>query len=189
MTEPVILSGGGFSIRFQFFGDRIGHTIAALEGEQTLPLAASREGTADDLWPASPPLVEINTQSAANGEVAMLVGRTTVGHWSLTVEFDARRGSARFDVACRILAPPDEGVRSLGSCYRTMIAPTAGPAGEPSRARLALGQSVVELVGSVDEATAARLERDDDGLTIGPTCPLGDVPQTVRWAYTVERAG
>ncbi len=204
MSEPVVLSGSGLQIRFEFVGDRFVHSIAAVnqqDDEQVVPLATSEEGTDEQDWPASPAFQELHLQEVDTRPLAMLVGATTSGHFSLAVDFDPATGRAVFDAACRVKKSPAETPR-LGSTYRTMVAPqrvVPGPVDGFSpgseAARLQLGD--VSLRVQMEPVEAARDEGEaqdsmvltEAGLTIAPAISSVDYPYTFRWRYVVERLG
>lgn len=186
MPDPVILSGGGLQVRFQFVGDRFVHSIAAVnqEGngeEQLVPLAASLEGTPEEEWPASPAIQEIN-QLPGENQTAMLMGQTVQGYWSVAVELDAAANQAVFDVACRVKSSP-----TLSSGYRTVVAPSES-AGGP--VQLAVGSVVVEIelqaTGDVS-AQDQQLAVNSDGFRLVPGVLPSEYPDTVRWRYAVRR--
>jgi len=186
MPDPVLLSGGGLQIRFQFVDDRFAHKIAAVDGERIVPLAASCEGTPQEEWPASPALQEINTQSPGERPMAMLMGQTVQGYWSVTVELDPQTGQAVFDVACRVKSAP-----RLTSGYRTVVAPTTRPTGS---LELSLGEISVEIetlptpvVAGLPDLEAAELTVDGEGWRISPRNLPHEYPETVRWRYAVRR--
>ena len=186
MNEPILLTGGGLQIRFQLVGDRIAHTIAAIDGDRIVPLAASHEGTPDEEWPPSPAIQEIN-QLPGENQIAMLMGQTTQGYWSVTVELDAEAGWVVFDVACRVKSLRPSEVPTLSSGYRTMVAPTKASG---QQIQLALGDAVVDIETlSIEETTGKDVDLmvDGEGFCLCPRELPTEVPQTLRWRYAVCR--
>lgn len=181
MSEPIILTGGGLQVRFQFVGDRFVHTIAAFDDERLTPLAASIEGAPEEEWPASPAIQEVNTQHPGENPLAMLMGQTVQGYWSVTIELNPATGRAEFDVACRVKSAP-----TLGSSYRTVVTPQ--PTAEGTR--LEVGDVVVEVTSLGTDAAAdsgPELVCDDEGFSV--ICHDSPVkfPQTLRWRYAIIR--
>ncbi len=129
-----------------------------------IQLLESIEGTADQLWPSSPPFQEAHLEPRADGrQVVLLVGMAGSSHWSASVEIDPQTHTALFDVACRMRGPADW----LGSRYRILTdVTTCGP----GRIRLAPDGSPelagrersiwLELAGGGDPAVL-RVEGDE----------------------------
>ena len=82
-----------------------------------MPLAASLEATADgrdDVWPASPPLVELSTVETSAGPAILAVGLAGRSHYSASIApHPAEPDTLLFEIACRIKEPP----AWLGSTY------------------------------------------------------------------------
>ncbi len=137
--------GIGMRIRFTWQGDFYGHQIDAIDGPLTRTLLESIEGDQLVDWPPSPPLQHVSVSWIASdteqGHVAMLVGATSKGHWSMCVSARDRQTYPRnklantklyldgiylddepddaelfFDIACRVNDAP----QFLGSTYRVL---------------------------------------------------------------------
>ena len=112
-------SGAALRIEFQRDADRCRHDILldlpTPSGQRRIvPLLASREGSSNDSWPASPALQNLSVEELApNKPVALLVGMAGRSHWSASVEVDPARAALVFDIACRVSQPP----RWLGTTY------------------------------------------------------------------------
>ncbi|HET6884549.1 MAG TPA: hypothetical protein VFI31_30625, partial [Pirellulales bacterium] len=128
MSESIRLAAGELCIDFVRETDRYRHEVLVFAGKEPLRLLGSVEGTADDDWPASPPLQDLHVEHrGANSRVALLIGRAGRSHWSLSVEADASRGMLLFDAACRTPATDD----CLRSSYQLLAnsAPAVFPVG------------------------------------------------------------
>jgi hypothetical protein len=105
--------GWGLELTFWIEANRCAHRLAAIDGTRRVVLLESIEGTADDLWPPSPPWQQVNapfaarrssgklaSEKRASGKLAsgklatgnhampsaMLVGAAGASHWSASVE-------------------------------------------------------------------------------------------------------
>ena len=93
--------GLGLRVVFEWRGDRYGHTIYSVDGNESTPLCASVEGTPTDFWPASPPVQEIVEHELPGGQrTLLLTGQSGKSHWSATVE--AAGACLCFDIAVRL---------------------------------------------------------------------------------------
>lgn len=153
------LSGGGLRIVFVRRGDRFGHTIESVVDGQPRVVFASVEGDAAEPWPASPPFQQLHFEDRPEGKrVALLVGMAGTSHWSASVEFDATRGEAIFDVACRMRSAPVQ----LGSLYA--------------------GHEPYDWIHPLEGVQA----RTADGVSVGPISQPVEIPCTLRWKYVVR---
>lgn len=80
---------GMLRVRFNWLGDRYGHVVDLIDGNDTRVLLESVEGSEQDIWPSSPPIQSVNISTIAsdteNRRVAMLVGAAGTSHWSMCV--------------------------------------------------------------------------------------------------------
>lgn len=116
--DSVDCAGRGLRVEFFRHNDRYAHQILAV-GCEELPvlLLESIEGTATEIWPASPAFQALNMDELAS-EVAqpcaMLIGMAGRSHWSLSVcACEADTPAMTFEVACRVKEVP----KWLGSSY------------------------------------------------------------------------
>lgn len=176
--ESLILEGGPWRVTIERAGDRLAHRVDVRQGAGWRELLASIEGATDDVWPASPPLQELHTQThGVAAPLALLVGMAGKSHWSLSASVQAAGETALFDVACRARAAAE----FLGSTYRL----AAGIAVEQLDERSALLRSADATWRIEASATLAiRGER----LTIRPEIPAL-APATVCWRYGLVRQG
>jgi len=173
MNVECLLTAGLLRARFVRRGDRIAHTIELVVGDTVIELLESCEGSADERWPASPPVQELERAPGASAsqplnsgaaQVAWLIGRAGTSHWSASVEAHAD-GSITFDVACRLRELPTW----LGSRYRVV-------------AGVASSGLAVETLGGCQFATASDAHADSV-ISIAANVLAGAFPQTVRWSY------
>lgn len=103
--------GCGIQVEFHWRGDRYSHTICRVAGDTAIPLYSSLEGAEDELFPASPCLVELHQQK----HILFLTGATSTCHWSLSIRA-MPASKLVFEVACRLRVPPPW----LGSTYNIL---------------------------------------------------------------------
>ncbi len=170
MTNAVLSAGDRLQLRFARCGDRWEHAVEFREAGRTVWQLNSVEGTADDVWPASPPFQSLEMHSHPDGRTfALLVGMAGASHWSASIETDPIRERIIFDVACRIKTEP----KSLGSSYAV-----SNPVERPRIEAIALestpsgSQAVVETIGQQIILCMADLS--------------GPLPRTVRWKYAIS---
>ncbi len=176
MNDDCVLTAGDLRVKFVRRGDRIGHVIECVDVNRSIELVESCEGSADERWPASPPVQELEpavgpmsptTLQANAPQVAWLIGRAGASHWSASVE--ARPdGTITFDVACRLGEEP----AWLGSRYRVIAHPASS------------GLAIDSLEGCQIEPTA-----DSNYVVIIAENPSGKLPRTVRWRYRLSWRG
>lgn len=162
----------GLRVVFVRVGDRVAHRCELLrQGELPQTILESVEGTAAELWPASPPLQQLHVEERAGGQrVALLVGMAGRGHWSLVVEPTSDHRGFVFDAACRFSAPAE----LLGSTYRWLM---------PS-AECAVTVTM-ELPPVLASRSTAQL-LDDAALRLQWQPATARLPATERWKYCVR---
>ncbi len=168
--------------------DRYAHAITRIDRQSAAPLLASIEGDPTQHWPSSPPLQSLTCGGRAGSERRLLlVGMAAAGHWSVTIEVDARQALFVFDVACRLKDRP----AWLGSRYRREgqgeePASAAAPGGALAAAsRPGLGDAELQCEALPVAGQFARVLVTPQGFDVRPQCPLGPFPQTVRWRYQI----
>ncbi|HVX15672.1 MAG TPA: hypothetical protein VHC22_31085 [Pirellulales bacterium] len=176
MSEPIALTAAGLRIEFWRSADRYRHEVVARGDGPDHRLLASIEGSAEEEWPASPPLQELHVEQRGAGKwVALLVGRAGRSHWSLSVEGAESEPTLLFDVACRSAGAGDE----LTSRYRLaeggMLSSNDGLIALPSCHRLEVVEGVVHRTGA-DSSFDIRPLRERSG---------GGRVQTFRWRYRI----
>jgi hypothetical protein len=149
---------------FEWRGDRYGHRIEQRIGGEWCAVLASIEGSADEVWPPSPPLQSLHIEQRETGAVALLVGKSGTSHWSVSVEAVIAQAAFEFDIACRVQRLPSW----LGSVYRTATSHTS-----------------VEILTRAHEAI--REQSRPTELRIRPAEFAVAYPSTIRWRYRVAR--
>lgn len=183
------IESGLLAVEFYRLGDRVGHRIVVCESEQQTdqpaPWLESIEGDATDLWPPSPALQEVHTETRADGHrVALLVGQAGSNRYSASFEPGEKLGTIYVDVACRVKS--DTGL--LASSYRLAGGISFDPQspvivdGSGRRCRIQSHSTDGDL-GSVSQS--------EDRVIIGPTDQIDATsrpkrPQTHRWRYVIS---
>ena len=144
---------GQATVEFHWSNDRFDHYIRI--GELTLRSIA---GSAQDTWPASPPLQQLSLEEIESREIAFGVGLAGTSHWSVSVE--PTEDGFRFDWACRTKEPPG----FLGTTY------------EPN----------VHFEFRAGEASA--LNMGSAAIVVTPEDSTHDSAGTARWSYEVAVA-
>lgn len=192
MNESILLDGGGMRIGFHWHRDRVAHTVGVLDGPRLDPFLASREGTPDELWPASPPFQEVHVEQHEGRQVALLVGRAGQCHWSGSVEIDPEAAAVHFDIACRLKgamvrrSENDDLLPIARSAYQSMMTPTCDGEGT---VRVANGCAVLAIasVAVEDRSAPATMAVADSGFQIWIPPSIDPQPGTLRWRYTISR--
>ena len=190
MTPPIVLEAAGFRVTFDLSrspgGDRFGHRIEFVDGNETVTLLESIEGTSDDAWPASPPIQEVHVEDRDGGmQVALAVGRAGSGHWSLSCHIDAAAEQVVFDVACRFRAAPPAELPApgqpggLGSAYRCLL-----PLSQQADGNV---QITTEMGFFAIDAEGRPVETGEGLLAVSGEPRRESLPETVAWKYVVRR--
>lgn len=178
-SVPVVMGRGVLRLIVERAGDRHAHRLEVADTKAVI--LSSVEGAADEDWPASPPLQELQSAPDSIGP-ALLVGMAGRSHWSQSAELrDGPPASVHFDVACRLHAHPSW----LGSTYRLGDDVQATIVGDT----IELSIPARNLRGVV-RAIDCRLELlDSHLLRIAPQVDSAvKLPVTARWRYTIEIA-
>jgi hypothetical protein len=151
--------------------DRWRHEIAGVAAEHIV--WRSREGTSEDLWPPSPALQDLHVVAGANGNsTALLVGSTSVAHWSVSMEADAENDQLKFDLACRLKSAEGR----LGNAYDSVR----------SCDKVSSTDLVVEPISLSEGVPSCRVQSDALGVSIVASDRNSIVPRTVRWTYVIR---
>lgn len=179
MNVECLLTAGTLRAKFVRRGDRIAHVLESIVGDEVVELLESCEGSAEDCWPASPPVQELEIAPAAPAsrdakqdapQVVWLIGRAGASHWSTSVETHAD-GSITFDVACRLREAP----AWLGSRYRVLASAAS------SHLELEALEGCQLLTEQNDHANAA--------ISFAADLSTEGFPHTVRWRYRLAWRG
>jgi hypothetical protein len=177
MSSPWVIEGGLWRVRFVRQHDRYGHLIDVRVAGHYQAVLESIEGTADDSWPASPPLQDVHREERTGGVVALLVGKAGRSHWSLSIELNIAAGSMVFDAACRVSEQP----AGLGSTYRLLQPPA-----DWSLANCGFGVAIEPGVG----VSEVRLQREAGKVLLAAEAAYAGGAggsQTIRWGYCLVR--
>ncbi|MFO0906335.1 MAG: hypothetical protein U0939_25240 [Pirellulales bacterium] len=183
------LTGSGrLCVELRRESDRFWQTVWVERGGVRTKVCESREGSAADAWPPSPPLQQLHIEERVDlGAVGLLVGMAGRGHWSLSLEPLAGRTALRWDAACRFPIAPD----FLGSTWR--LAHDCGPI-----RLLNASQAEWEAAGGLLRATVERIddsappstltidESNREFQVVAPPIESASVPATARWRFVLE---
>jgi hypothetical protein len=165
-----LLDCGDLRLVFDWLGDRYGQRIEQQTFSKWSTILESLEGSADEIWPPSPPLQSVHIEHRETGPVALLVGKSGTSHWSASIEPVALPIAFQFDIACRVQCPPGR----LGSIYQV--------AGGSDR-------SIVKVAAPQQQATCDLIEQNK-GINSWHIRPVIDssceFPCTIRWRYTIS---
>ena len=174
----------GLRIEFHLQGDRYHHTIHGVQGNDSVPLLVSLEGSSDDTFPTSPPLSEILRQDST----LLLTGATSVAHWSMSVEPSPNEEHAQliFDVACRVKRGP----ATLGNAYQTVGESILKQVDNMAFATSPLDNTACSAVvgpASLEEPANSQIKLGNRGmLQITPVSkPTDAFPATIQWQYAI----
>jgi len=185
VLPAAVLEADGLRVVFIRQGDRYAHRIEVFDAADWRPAWESLEGTADDVWPPSPPLQQLHVERRAEGPVALLVGMAGRTHWSAAVEVvrdlaggPGSRQAIRFDMAARV-SPQGRGggpvpAPRLVSTYR-------GLSRDVEVRVLLFPLEATEFA----EVVAGPIRQ----RTIGPAEPPATdlaAAQTISWRYEIE---
>jgi hypothetical protein len=192
--ESVDRAGRGLRVEFLRLPDRYAHRILAV-GCEELPvrLLESVEETTPDEYPSSPVLQALNVDNLTCEDdglqrVAMLVGMSTNGHWSLSIQPDDGDSPAvTFDAACRIQKIP----KSLGSSYLWGERVQVEDSDHVPRLHFGSGKCNVELWDADSYGLPWVCDRHIRTMMFAaPGDPLQTrLPATVRWRYRMSIDG
>ncbi|RIK76440.1 MAG: hypothetical protein DCC67_13910 [Planctomycetota bacterium] len=182
--------GRGIRLSFEWRGDRYGHTICGVNGDEAVPIAVSVDERGSGDGPLSPPVQEIREiADATGGRQLMLIGAAAGAHWSMTVRAAAEENQRylEFDVAVRVQKPP----APLGIALDA-VAPAEWidlPSGEVAcrRDRRLLFVALTPTAAAQRPPAAAQRAAGAAQRRILPP-PLGlprTFPSTIRWRYRI----
>jgi hypothetical protein len=196
VSRLAVLNANDWRMAFERHEDRIRHRIEVEAADGWRSLTKSVEGTADQWWPASPPLQNLHVETREGRDVVLLVGMAGRSHWSASVGISADGAEIVFDLACRAAAEPDW----LGSRYRLGFDRTPDSATEVREHRLTL--TATDVVFNIDRREVWFRSLDANPLSVacyGPdeftiaALPADETwpqdqrwPQTIRWRYAVR---
>jgi hypothetical protein len=170
-------AGNVLCLTLHWHVDRWHHEILwSPPGQSPMARWSSREGTADDDWPPSPPMQEISFGSVdrRQGGIALLLGRAGSSHWSAALELSDDPLQLVVDVACRISQSP----QAIGSGYRLVCGPEMEATVAPFELTLRAG-ACLRASASTGNLNVCRGQETEVAFTPNLTAP----PATIRWTY------
>jgi len=139
--------------------DRIGSVLSSM---------SDVFASADEDWPASPPIQQLSQERIEGSETLLGVGQAGKSHWSISVETinDPSRCAIRFDIACRTKMRP----QFLGSSYERTDSTSDSI---PYRLQLIVDPQSPETTLTGDQANCSFKSTPASGKA------------TYRWAYQI----
>jgi hypothetical protein len=157
-----------------------------------LPLLTSVPGSADEAWPAFPPLQELLPGTHNDRPSVQLVGMAGKHHWSLSVAWQVEQAQWLFDFACRCESPPGPGQAAFALFSKSLLA--VGPHAAVLKSTGDQRSITVATKGLPDvDSAIARTPSDDQSAShelkiIGATPLATSGRQTLRWYLGVHVA-
>lgn len=167
-------------VTFVWREDRFAHVVELVshtaQGIDRQILLQSMEGTAQENWPASPPLQAC--QSLDDTEI-LATGMAGATHWSLA--FTKSEEGLIWDAACRVQQPPPQ----IGSTYKCHVPIHYTGDGEailvPGR-----GRPCRLLASAAMDTNCHLVAANDVGDVRIQAHPNTALPATVRWQYRLR---
>lgn len=188
MTTPslITISLAGCRLRVDFLWkvDRYVQTVVLVDeanpDRRELPIMTSVEGDSEQVWPASPPLQDLNFHTLPTGRLAALaVGMAGNSHWSLAWESAVDPVGLVCDVACRIKQSPGY----LASTWKLAAGVSMPNEGE---LRIQVTDIGLHIDTEPNDEFAANSEHADGRLCLFPNRTETTPPRTVRWRYRIS---
>ena len=188
MTEPFELLNQQMAplVRMQFNrdGDRWAHQIYLSMGASEQPLMRSLEGTADQIWPPSPPLQDVGRHELPTGDAILCVGMAGSSHWSASFSVEAgENGLIKSDIAC--LTKKSTANRALGSSYRLSsdVRPTLV---SKIHAEFDTGSERIVVIKAIDgDGFSTVLTIEDGVFCAAPEQIIDDAKVATRWGFEI----
>ena len=192
MTEPFELLNQQMAplVRMQFNrdGDRWAHQIYLSMGASEQPFMRSLEGTADQIWPPSPPLQDVGRHELPTGDAILCVGMAGSSHWSASFSVEAgvkagENGLIKSDIAC--LTKKLTGDRALGSSYRLSsdVRPTLV---SKIHAEFGIGSERIVVIKAIDgDGFSTVLTIEDGVFCAAPEQIVDDAKVATRWGFEI----
>ena len=157
--------------------DRWNHEIGLEQGNRNWTYCASATGSADAIWPASPPLQQLSREQHGGTAVILGLGMAGQSHWSASLE--PTSSGIRIEYACRTHGTPE----FIGSTYETKG--TVDQIDEDGLV-LSLPESPHRLRISALETATLTCNRNS-GLTTEILIIPREHRATTSWAFEFER--
>ncbi|EAQ79977.1 hypothetical protein [Blastopirellula marina] len=185
-VDAIDSNGRGLFVSFPRRGDRFGHVVSVVSGDDILPCLVSLEGDDAEEWPDSPPIQQLSVEQRPAGAVALGVGQAGKSHWSVTVETFAADRRIEFHVACRMKAHPAQ----ISSRYASLLDAAVEPnhvdaytwSWSAGDMRLLVRQSLF------DHYPAPEFPATSSGFEINAAVDQMPFPKTIEWRYSFQLA-
>ncbi len=186
-------NGVRLGVEFNRINDRWHHKVVVVAGEVSETLMESVEGDADEIWPPSPALQEVDLHELDAGPAILAVGMSGTSHWSgsYSVEqLDDGSSAIKFDLAGRLKQQPvveaTDGLAVLGSCYLVNRGCVVEITDSEFEIELESGHVRFSVVAQ-DSTHVNWQELEGKCLVqLAPTNVSLQTPQTVRWAFNLQ---
>jgi len=173
------------SLRLQFdkLGDRWSHRWQLVDADGlVVDVLTSVEGGAEDIFPASSAMQEINLHELPTGPAVLGVGMAGKGHWSASysVETQQDRPAIKCDLACLLKQLQTDG-QWLGSTY--LISDGVRVETEGQQTRFSINDLSFSLSADADYASIATAEQQ---IQIAPTKVSDSKTVATRWLFSAS---
>jgi hypothetical protein len=184
--ETVVINAAGIRAVFQRENQRWTHSIELTnDGGGHNLVMRSLEGKADDVWPPSPVIQELEVQLQENAVKSVMgLGMSGPAHWSLScsaVPHPVAEWSAAecllFEAACRV----GGAFERVGTCYHVVPEIAAKESERAVLYRCRLGRWCTTANAGVIANANQTLRIDVFDEELQPS------PRTVQWAYAIHR--
>lgn len=185
-VDAVDDDGRGLFVSFPRRGDRFGHVVSIVSGEEIVPCLVSLEGDDSEEWPDSPPIQQLSVEERPTGAVALGVGQAGKSHWSVTVETFAAERRIEFHVACRLKMHPAQ----ISSRYASLMGENVAPSSfDPYTWSWQVGENLLLVRESVfDHYPAPEFPADASGFEVNAAVDQMPFPKTIEWRYSFQLA-
>ena len=186
--------GFGLEVQFNQRGDRWHQKVFAVSEQAELTLLESVEGSADESWPPSPALQEVDMHELGKGQAALAVGMAGTSHWSASCSIektDEDRALIKTDLACLVKELPaldqPNNRPKIGSTYSVKLSASNV---EKHANGLCLNGDGFQVLLSPLENTQLLVEEDPQtkksSVLLAPVVVGNHFPQTIRWAFGLQ---
>ncbi|MCC9609281.1 hypothetical protein LOC68_06005 [Blastopirellula sp. JC732] len=185
-VDAIDADGRGLFVSFPRRGDRFGHVVSIVSGDEIVPCMVSLEGDDEEEWPDSPPIQQLSIEERENGAVALGVGQAGKSHWSVTVETFAAERRVEFHVACRLKMHPAQ----ISSRYASLLGEGVSPKSvDPYTWSWTAGDKTMLVREFVfDHYPAPEFPAGDAGFEINAAVDQMPFPKTIEWRYSFQLA-
>ncbi len=182
-NDPIQLNASYLHLEFSRIADRFVHRLCWQTPDGLLAMLESVPGNSQQPWPSDPPLQQVVCESMGPGQidVALGVGMSGQGHWSVAVEpLASPKTGWRWDWACKIRGP----ATLLGCTYR-LVSPWSVGTVQDQPDACVLQHPDGHAAHWIVETGRMIVEPQHSLIRVEPIADLS-VPGTIRWRYTIE---